>query len=239
MSFPGSDATCRCCGCGRDRVHHRQSRYRLSGRSGISVTTLRHTPPFSLLLLVTVAGAAGAQTAPAGVGARAASPTAVEIGWQAVREAVRYRIERAPDPRGPWEKLVELEARTTRWIDEKATAGSKLAYRVAAGYGRLDETGSGELRYLASEPVVVETPQATPTVAPPPAPVAPPPPAGFAARNWNAGTFLVTLDAPATTPFQPRSITAGAFLVTLDAPATAPFQPRTIQAGTFTVTIER
>lgn len=199
---------------------------------------MRHTPPISLLLLLTVAGTAGAQTAPADVRARPASPTAVEIGWQAVREAVRYRIERAPSPRGPWETLVELDARTTSWTDQKATAGSTLAYRVAAGYGKLDETGSGELRYLASEPVVVETPLA-PTETPPPAPVPPPPPAGFTAKNWNAGTFLVTLDAPATDPFQPRSITAGAFLVTLDTPATAPFQPRTIQAGTFTVTIDR
>lgn len=198
---------------------------------------MKHTP-ISLLLLLTVAGTAGAQTAPADVRARAASPTAVEIVWQAVREAVRYRIERAPDARGPWETLIELDAKTTSWTDEKATAESKLAYRVAAGYGKLDETGSGELRYLASEPVVVETPPA-PTETPPPAPAPPPPPAGFTAKNWNAGTFLVTIDAPATAPFQPRAFAAGTFLVTIDAPATAPFQPRTIQAGTFTVTIER
>lgn len=205
---------------------------------------MRHTPPLSLLLLATVSGTVGAQTAPAGVGARASSPTAVEIVWEPVREAVRYRIERASSRDGAWETLVELDARTNRWTDEKATPGSKLTYRVAAGYGKLDETGSGELKYLASEPVVVETPPETPTVEPPPAPVAPPPapvppppPAGFAPRSWNAGMFLVTIDAPATDPFQPRSIAAGTFLVTLDVPATGPFQPKRIQAGTFRVTI--
>jgi hypothetical protein len=145
-------------------------------------------------------------------------------------------------------------------LDQVRSIEVTLSGRLFAGVsGRIDRVSSGELllslaaaadvRSTSGLRVVlvtarerIEVPALLDVVAPPPQPPPPPEPTPTPPSPvvQSAGSFLVTLAAPAGgTPPDPVIHAAGLFFVVVAAPvvASAPPEPVTATAGTFVVTI--